>query len=162
MARSRLLVFAVALLLGLAACASSIPFQVREFNSVKFSPSKTIHIESGNEIVRLSSRLGNELARAGFKMTGSKKDAAYILAFDYNAEFDVYPWVITSFTLTMTEAASGAVIYKLVSEKSDREPADSLLKRIAGDMSSKLLKNPVRGNVAILGGDEEKSGNGSQ
>jgi hypothetical protein len=162
MARSTLLMPVLALLLGLAACASSIPFQVQEFNSVKFSPSQAIHIESGNEIVQLSARLGSELTRAGFKIAGPGEDAAYILTFDYRAEFDVYPWVITSFTLSMTDAASGDVIYKLISEKPGRELVNSLLKRIAADMSSKLLANPLRGNVAIIDGNEEKSGNGSQ
>jgi hypothetical protein len=162
MARWRLLIPVLALLLGLAACASSIPFQVQEFNSGKFSPAQSIHIESGDEIVRLSSRLGNELTRAGFKISSSKEDAAYILTFDYNAEFDVYPWVVTSFTLSMIEAASGDVIYKLASAKSGREPVDSLLKRIAGDMSSKLLRNSARGNVALRVGNDQKSGNGNQ
>jgi len=146
----------LALLLGLTACVSSIPFQVQEFNSIKFSQTKTIHIASGAEIVKLSSRLGNELTRAGFTIADSGRDAGYIVTFDYDAEFDVYPWVIRSFMLTMTEPLSGDVIYKITSAKSGKEPANSLLKRIAADMSSKLLTERVRGNVAIIGGDEDK------
>jgi len=156
MARSKILISILALLLGLAACAASIPFQVRELNSAKFSPSERIHIEAGIEIVKLSSRLGNELTRAGFNIADSRRNAAYILTFDYDAEFDVYPWEIKSFMLTMAESQSGNVIYKITSAKSGREPVDSLLKRIADDMTSKLLTNPMRGNVAIIDSDEDR------
>jgi len=156
MARSKILIPVLTLLLGLAACAKSIPFQVREFNSNKFSPSETIHIEAGSEIVKLSSRLGNELTREGFNIADSRKNAGYILTFEYDAEFDVYPWVIKSFMLTMAESRSGNVIYKITSAKSGREPVNSLLKRIAGDMSSKLITNPMRGNVAIIDVNEDR------
>ena len=160
MTRSTFFIPFLLLLLGLAACVSRIPFQVQEFNSIKFSPSETIHIESGAEIVKLSSRLGNELTRAGFKIADSGKDAGFIVTFDYDAEFDVYPWVIKSFAITMTGSRSGDVIYKLTSAKSGKEPAESLMKRIAGDMSSKLLTDRLRGNVAIIVGEEDKEQNG--
>jgi len=156
MTRSTFFIPFLALQLCLAACVSRIPFQVQEFNSMKYSPSETIRIESGAEIVELSSRLGNELTRAGFKIAGSGKDAGYILTFDYDAEFDVYPWIIKSFAITMTGSRSGDVIYKITSAKSGKEPVESLLKRIAGDMSSKLLTGRLRGNVAIINGEKDK------
>jgi hypothetical protein len=155
MARSKFLI-PILILLGLAACAGSIPFQVQEVNSIKFSSSEPIHIESAAEIVKLSSRLGNELIRAGFNIADSRKNAAYILTFDYDAQFDVYPWVIKSFTITMTGSRSGDVIYKITSAKPGSEPVDSLIKRIADDMSVKLLTNSMRGHVAIINSGEDK------
>lgn len=154
--RSKITIPLLTFLMGLAACTTLIPFEVREFNNVAFSPAKMIRVESGDEIVPISARLGNELTRAGFKIAGSGEDAAYILTFDYHAEFDVSPWIIRSFTLSLTNTASGNVIYSLQSSRPGREPFDSLLRRIAADMSSKLLTNPMRGNVTLIVGEEDK------
>jgi len=45
-----------------------------------------------------------------FARNKSGNNAKYILTFKYDAQFDVQPWVIQSFTLTLTEAASQSII----------------------------------------------------
>jgi hypothetical protein len=134
----------------LTGCMTSIPLQVQEFNSIKFSRAEKIYIDTGDEVVKISERLKNELTRAGFRMADSRKDAGYILFFEYEARFDVYPWVMTSFNLTLTDAQSGDVIYKVSSGRSGKEQMDALIKRIAEDMSSRLLTKKKQGGVAII------------
>jgi hypothetical protein len=143
-------------LLLLTGCMTAIPLQVQEYNNIKFSRGEKIYIEAGDEVVKISSRLKNELTRAGFRMAESRKDAGYIIFFEYKARFDVYPWVITSFSLKMAHARSGDVIYNVSSARTGKEKTDSVIRRIVDDMSSRLLTKEKRGQVAIIVTDTEK------
>ena len=138
------------LLLLLAGCVTANMFYVQD-NMNKFSSSKKIYIETGEEVVPLSSRLANTLHRASFLTTASRKDADYILIFDYSARFDKNPWVFLSFALTMTDPKSGDVLYALTIEDMKPEPVNSLIQRSVDDMRS---RNSRKGIGLIIKGTE--------
>ncbi|MBI4682888.1 MAG: hypothetical protein HY757_07290 [Nitrospirae bacterium] len=127
--------FIVSVLFLLVSCSSTNTLRV-ENNMSKFSSSKKIYIETGKEIVPLSSTLENELKIAKFLTTRSRKEADYILLFDYTARFDVKPWVIRSLYLIITAADSGDVLYKVTIDDIKPEPVHSLIERIVDDMTS--------------------------
>jgi hypothetical protein len=119
-------------------CASTNTLHT-ENNFTAFPSSSAIYLETDPEIVPLSSRLSAALGRANFLITDSRKDADYILKFDYDARFDVYPWVFTSFNLTLREKNSNTVFYRVTTDNFKPEKVDSLIARAVHDMASRLL-----------------------
>ena len=134
--------YIVSVLFLLVSCISSNKLYVQD-NMSKFSASKKIYIETGAEVVPLSSRLQNELNSANFLMTKSRKDADYIMIFNYSARFDVDPWVFLSFDLTMTDAKSGDILYKVTIEDMMPEPVNSLITRTLDDMTSRRMMKGI-------------------
>lgn len=130
----------------LVGCVSTNRLYVQD-NMGKFSSSKKIYIEAGTEIVPLSSRLEAAMNRANFLTTKSRKNADYIMEFNYTARFDVDPWVFLSFDLKVTDPESGDVLYKLTIDNMKPEPVNSLIKRTVDDMTS---RNKMKGAGLII------------
>ena len=130
-------------------CASTNTFHV-ENSLTRFSPSKKIYIEAGQEVVPLSSNLKKKLEIAHFQTADSRKDADYILIFNYAARFDVYPWVFKAFNLVMTEADTGKVEYRVIIDDMKPEPVHQLLTRVVDDMAARLLGPGKKGMALII------------
>lgn len=131
----------IVVLLILFSCKTTLPLHTNENKNIEFIPTKTIYLETDSEIVELSSRLKQKLINAKFNITNRRKDAGYILTFDYTAKFDVYPWIFRSFNLKMSELASGDVLYEVKSDRSGSELVESVMERAVQDMAKRLLIN---------------------
>ena len=136
-------------LLFLVSCKTILPLHVHENKNIEFIPTKTIYLETDSEIVELSSRLKQKLINAKFNVTNRKKDAGYILTFDYTARYDVYPWVFRSFTLKMSDAVSGDILYTVNSGRSGSEPVESVMKKAVSDMANRLLLARQQAFIAL-------------
>jgi hypothetical protein len=133
----------------LVSCTTTLPLHVHEDKNIEFIPTKTIYLETDSEIVDLSSRLKQKLINAKFNVTNRRKDAGYILAFDYTAKFDVSPWVFRSFNLKMSDAVSGDILYSVNSGRSGSEPVESVMKKAVSDMANKLLLSRQQAFIAL-------------
>lgn len=136
-------------LLFLFSCKTTLPLDVHENKNIEFSPSKKIYIETDSEIVNLSSRLKQKLIHAKFNVTNRRKDAEYILTFDYTARYDVYPWVFRSFTLKMSDSVSGDILYTVNSGRSGSEPVESVMEKAVSDMANRLLLARQQVSIAL-------------
>jgi cell division protein FtsN len=150
MENTRYITIIITCFLLFSGCKTTLTLNIKENNNIKFSPSKKVYIETGSEIVKLSSRLNQKLTLANFLTTDSREDAGYILTFDYNAKFNVYPWAFRSINLTLSDSNSGDVLYQLASTNSGSEPVDSVIIRAVSDMSTRLLVNRKKEKIALI------------
>ncbi len=134
----------------LIGCNATLPLNVQESENNYFSPDKKVYIEARSETVKLSSRLKWKLIEANFSVTDTKEDAGYILRFDYNAKFDVLPWVFNSLDVTLSDSDSGDIVYQITSTDSGSEPVQSVINRVVHDMSTRLLLNQEKGIIALI------------
>ncbi|MEW6601063.1 MAG: hypothetical protein AB1499_08840 [Nitrospirota bacterium] len=139
---NRKYIYIAAVLFLLAGCASSNTLRVQD-EMQKYSSSKKIYIETGAEVVSLSSRLDSALNRKGLLTTRTKKDADYVMIFNYSARFDVNPWVFLSFDLTMTDAGSGEVLYKVTIDDMKPEPVNTFMTKIVDDITARKRMKDV-------------------
>ncbi len=148
-------VYALFILLLAVGCSSTLTLHGERNDITPFAADKGIYVHTEPEIVNLSSRLMNELTRAGFTVVKERDKAGYILSFDYRASFDVYPWVFRSFSIEMA-GPDQKPFYSLKSDKPGAEPVTPLIQRAVQIMSESLMAGmPNRPYLTISGSQEE-------
>ncbi len=145
---SKINFYIVPFLLILLGCVTTNTFYVQN-NFTKYVPTKKIYIESGQEIISLSSRLKTNLEIAKFIITDSKEDADYILTFNYKAKFDKKPWVFESYNLELKDPKTDILYYKIKVDNIKPEPVSSLMTRTIDDMKERLLGSDNSADLTI-------------